>query len=61
MYVKKFSKAQYAAWVRNAASVDALQRITDGASIDLDRNDYDEILNLARPVRRALLEAGKVY
>lgn len=61
MYVKKFSKAQYAAWVRNAASVDALQRITDGASIDLDRNDYDEILNLARPVRQALLEAGKVY
>lgn len=54
-------KEAYLYQVENAKCLDYAERILDGASVDLPRSDYEWLLDKARPIKRSLLEAGKIF
>lgn len=51
----------YITKITHAASVDVLDRLTDGASVELDRREYAELLDAARPVRARLVGVSRMF
>ena len=51
----------YLTKITHAASVDVLDRLTDGASVELDRREYAELLDAARPVRQQLVKSSRMF
>ena len=55
------SKESYLYQVENARCLDHAERILDSAGVDLPRNDYEWLLDKARPIKHGLIEAGRIF
>lgn len=57
--MNRLYKENYLHMIHQAKTIDTLQRLIDCASVDLNLNEWREVIDAARDVRARLTNAGK--